>query len=197
MSADGGRLIVGFASRVESRTADEGEFWIGRNPDCFVWLADGPVSSLHAKVMPRVGAEGVEWGVEDHSRNGTWVDGGRVRLDHSVHWFDKNVELRLYDRLHGPRIQLSIYADRTETPSTVELSPLAKALGAAEREVLAGLRAGWSDKAIGKRLELNVDTVEKRLTRLRAKVREFRPADGTSRVQLAALAQELDIEPLR
>jgi hypothetical protein len=189
------QLIVEFAARVVTRTIAEGEFLIGRGTDCFVWLADSSVSGHHARVLPRRAATGgYEWGVQDQSRYGTWVDGGRTRLGPTVHWFDRAIELRLYDPAHGPRITLLIQrASATEAPRRPALAHI---LAPADVQVLGGVRAGMKDKEIAARLGLQPGAVEKRLSRLRDKIEELQPGRRVTRVRLAEIARELDIESL-
>jgi DNA-binding CsgD family transcriptional regulator len=195
-----GALVIDFAGRVSTRSSAEGGFWIGRGRDCLLWVPDSLVSSHHAEVVPRQGGRGtVEWGVLDHSRNGTWVDDGRTRLGPGVHWFSHVAELRLYDARHGPRIRLSIDVglETTLDVGSMAFPRLVGVLAPGDREVLAGLRAGLSDRAIATKLHLSSEAVTKRLQRLRDKLELHAPEQGTSRVELAQLAESLGVEPLR
>lgn len=54
----------------------ERELWIGRDPECGVWLEGRLVSRKHAVLRAR--PEGLE--VEDTSSNGTLVDGAFLRM---------------------------------------------------------------------------------------------------------------------
>jgi FHA domain len=193
-----GDLVIGFASGYKFRTVTEGEFSIGRNPDCYVWMGDISTSGLHACVLTRKsGSGGIQWGVEDKSRHGTWIKKGKVRLGIDVHWFDSSVDLRLYDPDDGPRIKLDIYSPTTGTKGETPLpSPFAGKFTPDQETILAGFRAGLKPGDMAGVLEIHKESVEKNILRLRKKIKKIDPTQGTDGRHLVEIADQLGIAPL-
>lgn len=192
----GSALHVGFAGRIDSWTATDQDgfgFEIGRDLSCFVQMADMTVSRHHARVLPRRTAHGYEWGVEDNSSYGTWIERGTTRLTKGVvHWFNTGVELRLADPKKGPVITLSIGGDQTVRPRP------APEFTAAEMEVLAGLRASMSNREMADALGVGEEAIVKRLGRLRKKLGpNWFDGEDPRRGHLAELAAQMGIEKLR
>jgi DNA-binding winged helix-turn-helix (wHTH) protein len=53
----------------------EGENQVGRHPACTVWINASSVSRMHARIVTAGGTATI---VDQHSRNGTFVDGRRI-----------------------------------------------------------------------------------------------------------------------
>lgn len=109
-----GALRVGMGTR--SWTFHRGTaVSVGRGSDCDIVVDDPLLSRRHLRIEFRGG-----WIVEDPgSRNGSWVDGRRLRSTHRV---DGLVVLRLGNRRSGPAITVELAEDGAVTPSSATLT---------------------------------------------------------------------------
>jgi len=95
--------LVVRTARSSLSASDGGRYTIGRDPECDVYLDDPRVSRVHAALRVVDGG----WVLEDlSSRNGTWLDGGRVyRLE-----ITGSLTIRLASADDGPVISLEVPA---------------------------------------------------------------------------------------
>lgn len=156
---------------------------IGREATCEIVLADDAlVSRRHAVVEARDGG----WWIRDcGSRNGTRVNGTRLA---------DAVPLHDADEVRIGTTTLVFAADAADPNATLverDARDEAVALSEREREIVACVAGGLTDKAIAQRLGVTVATVRSHLERVRDKTGRRRRAD------LARLAHELALEPRR
>lgn len=157
----------------------DGDFTVGRSPECDLRLDDRAISRLHATF--HVGRHGIS--VEDNrSRNGVYVDGTRVegtapvavgaqvlfgQQALTIVAVDAEAERRAWEEAApGDATEVvdrAIRAPRAlKSGPTVELSPR-------ERQVVSMLARGFTQREISEALGISTKTVETHLRRIRRK----------------------------
>lgn len=131
---------------------------------------DAKVSRSHAELRERDG----QWTVVDlGSRNGTRVNGVRIEIH----------PLRSGDQIQLGATMIEFFAESdplaTEPDSSSTSETLAASLSARESQVLALVAEGLTDREIGARLSISVNTVRSHLDRIAEKTGMRRRAELT------------------
>ena len=141
---------------------------LGRDDDCDIVVDDPQVSRRHA----RVEVEGSQWRVVDlKSRNGTFVNNHRVT----------SASLRSGDDVRIGQTTLTFHTseDPRATIPAGQGGAEGLELTSREREVLALVADGNTDRQIAVALVININTVQSHLDRIRDKTGCRRRAELT------------------
>jgi pSer/pThr/pTyr-binding forkhead associated (FHA) protein len=163
---------------------------IGRARDNDVVLDDGKVSRYHAELVTR--PDGPSEIRDLGSANGVVVDG--LRVEHATVDVGTLVEigdvtLRVVAGEHGTGLELVAQGATQQTAGEPSAPPAGTHVTPRERELLAFVAGGATDRQIADALTITVATVRSHLDRIHEKTGRRRRAD------LTRLALELGVEP--
>lgn len=165
------RIAVSMGGGIQVPLNFSGQLVIGRDPNNDVVLMDKTVSRRHATLWRKSQSS---WRVLDHqSRNGTWVNGVRVRTEAPVQPGDTLTFGRVnvtFANLGG-----AFTIGPTQKDTQRALSPLTSR----EESVLRLVALGHADKQIAADLVISVRTVQAHLDSIRNKVGLRRRPDLT------------------